>query len=168
MAPFTLASHHPLPTPEELFALVAELLQASGKLAPAPPSESDQTAPEPLSVMATLSPAWSNIDFDPELSRLPPLDRAYTQRQIERTHRDHQLQPERPYPWVLRALPTVPLSDHRIFVQGGRFRVLLLEVPVISIDRRCAVLRGQYQQPEIAEDFEHWCIKDKDTWTLAP
>lgn len=155
------ATSYPLPTPEELLPQVAVLLAASGAL-----------ADRETLVIGPMVPAWSNIDFEPEFERLAwasTLDRAFMQRQVERTHREYQLMPGRLWRWVVPELDGVQLVDGSMVVSPelGDRRVLALEVPVLSLDRRRAVLRGQRMTSGWAEDFEHWLRAEGAGWTTT-
>ena len=151
---FVLQTSIALPTREELLALVPDLLEASGALVPRDPAI-------PLFVYEHLSPAWSNVDFDPELDAFTGLDRAFVERQIERTHRDDQLGRA----WSAARLGGIPLAGPSLFDDETSWEVLLLEVPVLTVDRTHAVLRGQRQGPHDAEDFEHHLVKEDGRWT---
>lgn len=152
-----------LPTAEALLALVPELLRASGELAPRSADEAPD-GPLPVSVMASLSPAFANPDFDPELGDVTGLERAFLERQIERTRRESQLEPTRPWRWVLTSLEDAPLADWRIFQSRAPFALLLLEVPLLTLDGRRALLRWQRQDPTSADDFTCWLARDGATW----
>ncbi|MCB9598668.1 MAG: hypothetical protein H6719_38490 [Sandaracinaceae bacterium] len=153
-----------LPTAEALLALVPELLRASGELAPRPLREAPDGAHVLVSVMAHLSPAFSNPDFDPELGEVTGLERAFLERQIERTHRESQLDPTRPWRWVLTSLADAPLVDWRLFDGGAPYALVILEVPLLALDGRRALLRGQRQDPTYAEDFACWLTRDGAAW----
>jgi hypothetical protein len=166
-APRTIA----LPTVEEVLGEIDGLLAASGELAPrrAHDFEGELLDVEMVPwVLSALSPAWSNIDFEPQLGRLEELERKFVERQIERTHREYQLEPSRPSPWVLSRLSLARLTDSSIRDREEPWIVLCLEVPVLTIDRRRAVLRGQRNEATYAEDFEHWLEKVEGRWTLTP
>lgn len=152
-----ISSSHALPTREEVLSVLPELLAASGEL-------ERTTKKGTFAVLASLSPAWSNLDFEPDFAAMGWLDRAFLERQVERTHRDDQLAPQRAWPWVLAELTIAPLTDGSILDRPGPFELLLLEVPVLTLDRRRAVLRGQRQTPRLAEDFEHWFRKEGERW----
>jgi hypothetical protein len=165
-APRTIA----LPTIEEVLTELPALLVASGELAPRRVRDLDGELLDeetiPL-VLSTLSAAWSNIDFEPQLGRLDELERCFVARQIERTHRDYQLESSRSWPWVLRELSVASLTDSSIRDEEEPWIALCLEVPVLTIDRRRAVLRGQRNEATYAEDFEHWLEKVEGRWTLT-
>ncbi|MEZ4252292.1 MAG: hypothetical protein R3B99_29110 [Polyangiales bacterium] len=151
---FALQTSLALPSRDELLALLPTWLAASGELEP--------HAGVPRFVYAHLSPAWSNVDFDPELDVFSALDRAFVERQIERTHRDDHLGRA----WSLTHLEGLPLADASLFDdETSPWEVLLLEVPVVTIDRMHAVLRGQRQTSAYAEDFEHHLTKEHGPWT---
>lgn len=152
--PFALQTSIALPTREELLALLPDLLEASGALVPRDPAI-------PLFVYEHLSPAWSNVDFDPELEAFAELDRAFVERQIERTHRDDLLGRV----GSVAHLEGIPLAGPSLFDDEGSWEVLLLEVPVLTVDRTHAVLRGQRQSSHDAEDFEHHLVKEDGRWT---
>ncbi len=151
---FVLQTSIALPTREELLALLPDLLEASGALVPRDPAT-------PLFVYEHVSPAWSNVDFEPELDAFSELDRAYVERQIERTHRDDLLGRA----WSAEHLEGIPLAGPSLFDDETSWEVLLLEVPVLTIDRTRAVLRWQRQSPHDAEDFEHHLVKEGGRWT---
>jgi hypothetical protein len=143
----------PLPTVDEVRREIPRLLAQSGELSAG------------CEVWTTLVSAWSNIDFEPKLGRFGALDRAFIERQIERTHRDGQLGPSRPSPWFLTALGVAPLTDWPLDEREGSWSVLTLEVPVFTVDRRRASLRGQRADSKgLVEDFEHWLEKVKGRW----
>lgn len=152
--PFALQTSIALPTREELLALLPDLLGASGALVPRDPAI-------PLFVYEHLSPAWSNVDFDPQLDAFIELDRAFVERQIERTHRDDLLGRA----WSVALLEGIPLVGPSLFDDETSWEVLLLEVPVLTVDRTHAVLRGQRQSTHDAEDFEHHLVKEDGRWT---
>lgn len=156
---FEIETSHALPTPDEIFALLPELLAATKELTPRDPSR-------PLLVLDTLTPAWSNVDFEPNLAALPLRDRAFVERQIERTHREDQLTQTHPWPWVITRLAGATLTDFTLFDEVEPWECLTLEVPVLTIDRARAVVRGQRQQPTYAEDFEHWLVNEGERWIL--
>jgi len=151
---FALQTSIALPTREELLALLPDLLEASGALVPRDPAI-------PLFVYAHLSPAWTNVDFEPELDDFTGLDRAFVERQIERTHRDDQLGRA----WSTAHLAGIPLAGPSLFDDATSWEVLLLEVPVLTVERTHAVLRGQRQSSHDAEDFEHHLVKEDGRWT---
>ena len=151
-----------LPNLDEVRRELPALLAASGELVPRPfPGELDGPLAT-LSVSPWLSPAWSNPDFEPDLTAFPELERAFLARQIERTHRDDLLTPVRSQEarWLLTELSVAPLTDwsNRDDATG----VLLVEVPVFTTDRRHAALRGQRHG---LEDFAHWLQKTDGRWT---
>ncbi|MCA9611559.1 MAG: hypothetical protein KC586_02255 [Myxococcales bacterium] len=153
--PFALQTSLALPTRDELLTLLPAWLAASDELVARDPAA-------PLFVYAHLSPAWSNVDFDPRLDAFSALDRAFVERQIERSHRDDQLGRS----WSLSFLDGVPLAEPSLFDdETTPWEVLLLEVPVVSVDRNHAVLRGQRQTSAYAEDFEHHLTREHGAWT---
>ena len=152
--PFALQTSLALPTREELLALLPDLLEASGALVPRDPAI-------PLFVYAHLSPAWSNVDFEPELDAFSRLDRAFVERQIERSHRSDALGRT----WTLTDLEGIALAGPSLFDEETSWELLVLEVPVLTIDRAHAVLRGQRQRSYEAEDFEHHLVTEDGRWT---
>ncbi|MDX2093051.1 MAG: hypothetical protein SFX73_34730 [Kofleriaceae bacterium] len=157
----------PLPTVDEVLHELPHLLVQSGELSPRRLTGPDGKAfrtDYTYRVLNSLSPAWSNIDFEPELGRIAELERYFLERQIERSHRDALLAPSRPSPWVLTELEVAPLTDWSIRDQGEPWGVLALEVPVLSMDRRHAVLRGQRCESFAAADFEHRLEKVRGRW----
>ncbi len=154
----TLSETLPLPTRDELLALLPLLLIASGELAR--PTGGPQTQ-----VFFRLSPAWANGDFEPQLDSLGARDRAYVERQIERLRCHYELEQETPWLWELSSLSQARLADRSLFRGPDEYRVLMLEVPVVTIERDRAVLRGQRQGGDDAEDFEHWLHLQGATWT---
>lgn len=160
-------AQYQLPTAESILAMVPELLAACRELEPRRPSMMPDSQLLEVSVMATLSPTFSNPDFDPELPDIDAVERAFLERQIERTHREYQLQPHRPWRWVLAQLEPAPLVDWRILDQPHAFLLLILEVPLLTPDGGRALLRGQRQEPGYVEDFEQWLERKGTQWQLV-
>lgn len=156
-----------MPTVEEIFAELPALLVASGELSPRRLRDAEGNEVENESVYAvsnTLSAPWSNIDFEPDLRRFDALELAFLRRQIERGHRDQQIESRRSI-WVLSELSVAELSDWKITEREEPWGFLALEVPVFTLDRTRAVLRGQRCETFFAEDFEHWLHKVEGRWT---
>jgi len=149
-----------LPTPAEVLQSVPELLATLFR------ERTD--APRTTSVSPCLEQAFHNPDEPADLSRFSELDRAYLERQIARTERDFYIKPLRS-PWKLVHLAIAPLTDwsNRSNAEG----VLVLEVPLFTIDRRHAILRGQWHDAEdaipAALDFHHVLVREGDQWTLT-
>lgn len=155
-----------LPTPEEVLRELPELLTASGELTPRPLTGAQDGKLWELSVRASLSPAFANPDLERDLGAFPDLERAFLERQIERTQRDYHREPSGDYdgtpsPWVLTELSIAPLVTDMSDREDGT-GILFLEVPLFTIDRQRAVLRGQRHG---SEDFEHWLQKTEGRWT---
>jgi hypothetical protein len=154
-----------LPTLEEVRRELPELLVASGELLPRWfPGELDGPL-RTLSVSPALSPAFSNPDFEPDLAAFSGLERAFLERQIERTHRDRELTSELSPNgrWWLAELSVAPLTDWSSRSEDdGAYGVLLVEVPVFTTDRRFASLRGQRHGEE---NFAHWLQRTDGRWT---
>ena len=151
-----------LPTLDEVRRELPEFLVASGELVPRPlPGELDGPLCA-LSVSPWLSPAWSNHDFEPDLAAFSELERAFLERQIERTRRDDLLTPvQSPNSrWLLSELSVAPLTDWSD--RDDPTGVLFVEVPVFTTDRCHAALRGQRHG---LEDFAHWLRRKDGRWT---
>jgi hypothetical protein len=160
----------PLPRVAEVLEELPRLLSASGELSPRRlhgPDGEELGDDYVYSVVSSLSPAWSNIDFEPNLARVGELDRHFVERQIERTHRDYRRATSQPSPWEVSELGIAALTDWSIQDEEEPWGVLVLEVPVFTIDRQRAVLRGQRCEYCYAEDFEHWLRKVDGRWTLT-
>ena len=162
----------PLPTPDEIKRELSALLAASGVLQPRRLHDSAGMPTGPLCepmVVAPMSSAWSNLDFDADLTRFSPRNRAYIQRQITRTHWDslHE-SPDAPSPWRLTTQHLPRLGDWAVAYDDtnpqARWCLVALEVPVFTIDRTRAVLRGQLNEPGYAEDFEHHLTHRSGQW----
>jgi hypothetical protein len=154
-----------LPTLEQVRRELPELLVASGELIPRPFSGDLEGPLQTLSVSPTLSPAFSNPDFEPDLAAFSELERAFLERQIERTHRDRELDSELSPNgrWWLAELSVAPLTDWPSRSEDdGAYGVLLVEVPVFTTDGCVASLRGQRHGEE---DFAHWLRKTDGRWT---
>lgn len=154
----------PLPTLDEVRRELPELLVASGELMPRPMVGEPGGRLWKLSVNPWLSPAFGNADFEPDLAAFSELERAFIERQIERTHRDETLEPVRSpnARWLLTELSVAPLTDDWEERTDGS-GVLFVEVPVFTADRRRAALRGQRHGNE---DFAHWLQRTDGRWTL--
>lgn len=157
----------PLPTLGEIRRELPNLLAASGELVGQlhGPDGQPHGPPHEFHVVTSLSPAYANTDFDPDLTGFDGLERAFIERQIERTHRDHQLGPVLQCRWTLTELTTAQLTDWSIQDGDEPFGVLALEVPVFTTDRSRAVLRGQRCESAWAEDFEHHLTRVEGVWT---
>lgn len=151
----------PLPSLDELRDLVVALLPLTGLLAPGPLMNARQqrTGPPVLpSLLARLSAAYSNIDEDAELEEFDRFDRLYLERQVERTRRENLLEafpPQAPWRWTLqRGVGDLALADWSVQDSDEPYALLAMEVPLVTFDRRRAILRGQRIEPRYAEDFE--------------
>ena len=152
-----------LPTPDEVRRELPALLVASGELIPRPLAGDPSGRPRTLSVNAWLSAAFGNADFEPDLAAFSELERAFIERQIERTARDEAREPVRApnARWRLHELSVASLADDWDSRSDG-LDVLFVEVPVFTTDRLRVCLRGQRHG---MEDFAHWLQKKDGRWT---
>lgn len=127
-----------LPTLKGVRRELPELLVASGEL-PGRPFRGLDVALWTLDVCPWLNAAFSNADSEPDFAAFPELERAFLERQIERTHRDKCGSPDSPW----------------FFAE--------LSVPIFTTDCCRALLRGQRHGDE---DFEHWLQRVDGRWTL--
>lgn len=153
-----------LPSFEEILHELPHLLMASGALTPRPlhgPTGASSGPPRESFVLETLSSPWSNVDFEPELGRFDALERAFVERQIARCRRLEQLGRG----WVLKDLEVAQVVDWSVRDGEEPYGMLALEVPVLTTDRKRAVLRGQRCESHFTEDFERYLERIGGRWT---
>ncbi len=169
--PFTRVHTLPLPTREVVLSAVPALLRATGELTRTPRT---CAADAPRFVAPLLSPAWSNIDFEPDLPTMEAADRRYVERQIQRSHFLEQWHFEQGADdneasrWSLSETPDAPLGAPSMVATSPFFVMLFLEVPVFSVDRTFGILRGQRQEPAYAEDFAYQLQRKDSQWHVLP
>ncbi len=147
-----------LPTLKGVRRELPELLVASGEL-PGRPFRGLDVALWTLDVCPWLNAAFSNADSEPDFAAFPELERAFLERQIERTHRDKCGSPDSP--WFFAELSLTPLADW--LDRADPTGVMVLDVPIFTTDCCRALLRGQRHGDE---DFEHWLQRVDGRWTL--
>lgn len=127
----------------------------------------------PFRVYHSLSPAHGNPD---ETRTFPGDDaaQAYLRRQVERSdwQRWRESAPvsngpfaRRPWPWTIGDAidASLILRDYPV---DGEASVVLVEVPLLAIDRSEVILRAQTQSAHFADDHELCFVSQEDgSWT---
>jgi hypothetical protein len=153
-----------LPTAEEVAELVQSALPGTGLLgAPGPRS------PASVVVYEQLGQSLGNPDEDNDavLAHFARSDQPFLARQIARSHRP-SWRPLLSAPWVTRDKSFHRLTKARI----GRI-FLIVETPLLSLDRQLAFLRlqqGKCTGVEAGEfeDFEYLARRAGDGWRVDP
>jgi hypothetical protein len=156
-------SPYPLPSLREVRAILAAILPMTGWL---PPSG-------PFRVYDMLSPARGNPD-EARSYEGGDVDRAYLRRQVERSDWRawragspawRRFLPRPAQPWTIgdaidrsSVLRDYPLDGHAA--------VVLVEIPLVSLDRTRVILRAQTQGASVEDHERRFRRRENGPWTL--